>query len=374
MDSSNVGHKTNDHKRNQDGAFSRRGVFISKGVHRALVRSVVWASVALSFASVLLLLYSNERFLHISKKNEVASHLVLSELIAKIPEREPEEIKLLFVGDIMLDRGIERQIERAEDVRFPFLYIADELREADITFGNLEGPISDRGRDQGSIFSFRFNPQVIEGLSFAGFDILSLANNHIWDWGADALKDTASLLEAAGIKTVGAGKNYLEANRPAMFTVDDTTIAFFAYTTFYPRSKWAQEHTPGISQLDMETIRVALKEIQDKADIVIVSMHWGEEYKLRSNAEQQKLGQALVVAGADLVVGHHPHVIQEIERYNRGWIAYSLGNFVFDQYFSEETMRGLMLDVRVSNGEITAVNPIEVVLNERFQPRLREGS
>lgn len=142
------------------------------------------------------------------------------------------------------------------------------------------------------------------------------------------------------------------------------------YTTFYPKTLQAKGALSGISQLDLEKVREKIKEIQAKNDIIVISMHWGEEYKLRSNFQQQKLGRALIDAGADLIVGHHPHVIQEIEKYKHGWIAYSLGNFIFDQWFSEETMQGLILEVKIKDKNIAALNPIKVKLTKTFQPEI----
>ena len=106
------------------------------------------------------------------------------------------------------------------------------------------------------------------------------------------------------------------------------------------------------------------------ADIIIVSMHWGEEYQLRSNKKQQEIGRALVEAGTDIIIGHHPHVIQEIERYKNGWIAYSLGNFIFDQNFSKETMEGLMLKAIIQDKKIVEIEPVEIKINSSFQPEI----
>lgn len=330
-----------------------------------LPRILIWFLVILLILSATIFFYFQELFLDTLEK--------ISEINLPVPLREnKEEITIFLVGDIMLNRGVEYYIKKHQDFRYPFLKIADKLRAAEITFGNLEGPISNRGRDQGSIYSFRFDPKVIEGLLFAGLDVLSLANNHIWDWGKEGLVDTVSLLNAQGIKTVGAGRDYFEANKPIIFKINETKIAFLAYTTFYSQIFQAKEKQPGISQFDLEKISQKIKEIEKKVDIIIISIHWGEEYQLRSNFQQQKLGKTLIEAGADLIVGHHPHVIQEIERYNQGWIAYSLGNFVFDQAFSKETMESLILEVKIENKKISAINLIKVRLTETFQPEIYE--
>jgi len=279
---------------------------------------------------------------------------------------------LLFVGDIMLSRGVANQIKKHQDDNWPFLKISSTTQEADFTFGNLEGPISNRGEKQGSIYSFRADPEVISGLKFAGFDILSLANNHIFDWGREALEDTVTLLQDSGIETIGAGENYLEANLPAINEINNTKIAFLAYTNLYPKSLEATENSAGISSFELEKAKNNIQELKTLklADIIIVSFHWGEEYQIRSNSKQQNIAHSLIDAGADLIVGHHSHTIQELERYNNGWIAYSLGNFVFDQNFSKETAEGLILKVIIKNKEISEVLPEKIKINSAFQPEL----
>ena len=141
---------------------------------------------------------------------------------------ENETITIILVGDIMLDRGVEYMVhkEGGGDFRFPFLKIAEELQKADIIFGNLEGPISDKGTKVGSIYSFRAEPEVIEGLTFAGFDILSVANNHAFDYGREALEDTLKRLNEAGINYIGAGMNEKEAFSPIIKETNGTKIAF----------------------------------------------------------------------------------------------------------------------------------------------------
>ncbi len=293
-------------------------------------------------------------------------------------ESEDKKSTILFVGDIMLSssRGVGKQIKKENEYRYPFLRISDVLRSADLAFGNLEGPISYRGKDGGSRYSFRGNPKVIEGLKYAGFDVLSIANNHIFDWGKDAFEDTIYLLKANNIDNIGGGMNYLNANKPLVKDVNGTNVAFFAYSMvdydigFFE----AKGGTPGKSSFNKEILLKKIKKLKKTgvADIVVVSLHWGKEYSKRSQESQQKIAYSLVDAGVDIIVGHHPHVVQEVEKYKDGWIAYSLGNFVFDQNFSEETMRGLMLEVEIKNKKIDKVNPIEIQISETFQPYIKK--
>src|SRR3990167_8148448 len=142
----------------------------------------------------------------------------------KLVDEKP--ITLLFVGDIMLDRGVENIWQNYQNSRYPFLNVVDEIRKADIAFANLEGSISENGKNQKIKYSFRFDPSSVEGLKFAGFDVLSLANNHSFDWVREALEDTVNILRGNDILPVGAGINYLEANSPAIKNVAGAKIAF----------------------------------------------------------------------------------------------------------------------------------------------------
>lgn len=287
--------------------------------------------------------------------------------VANIKSPEREDISLIFVGDIMLSRHIGKVMKEKDDWIFPFREIAEELQSADILFGNLEGMISDKGEDGGGIYSFRADPRAIEGLTFAGFDVLSVANNHSFDWGGEAILDSIERLNQAGIHTVGGGKNIEEAWAPVILEKNGTVFAFFAFSEFFGGLKVGRAE---IAEIDIERIKRAISNAKNErgADIVILSVHWGEEYKTVSNDFQRDIARRAILAGANIVVGHHPHVIQEIEEYEGGLIVYSLGNFIFDQNFSEDTRKGLMLKVLFNGGEIIEVLPIEIRFNSFFQP------
>lgn len=310
----------------------------------------------------------------------------LAQITVPLYSKESKPILLIFAGDIMLDRGVEESVNKygKDDWKFPFLKIADTLREADILFGNLEGPISDKGVRVGSIYSFRAEPEVIEGLKFAGFDILSVSNNHILDYGRLAMEDTFLRLKKAEIDYVGGGFNEEEAYSPIIKEINPirkskisngasgTKIAFLAYTNLGTSYWSAKGNRPGIAWLTKESLEKGVKETKEKADLVIVSMHFGEEYQSQPNQEQKYFVKLAIDSGANLVIGHHPHIIQPVEKYNEGYIAYSLGNFVFDQVFSEKTMKGLLLKVLVKDGKIKELIPIEIEINQYFQPEIRD--
>lgn len=302
---------------------------------------------------------------------EINSFYLIATVSQPLIQKE-KPITLIFVGDIILDRGVEWAIQKygQGDWKFPFLKISSDLRGADILFGNLEGPISDKGVRVGSIYSFRNDPKAIEGLEFAGFDILSVANNHIFDYGRAAMEDSFLRLKEVGIDHLGGGFNEKEAYSPRIKEIKGMKIAFLAYTNLGTPYWSAKGERSGIAWLNKENLEKGIKKAKENADLVIVSIHFGEEYQSKSNLEQKYFAHLAIDSGADLVIGHHPHVVEEIERYKEKYIAYSLGNFIFDQSFSEETMKGLMLKVLVKNAKIDEVIPIEIKINGYFQPEI----
>ena len=284
-----------------------------------------------------------------------------------IPKQQtPQELTLLFAGDIMLDRGVEWKVNQnppaggGGDWRWPFLKIADTLQKADLVFGNLESQISDKGINVGSIYSFRANPQSLEGLTYAGFDVVSVANNHSLDYTREAFEDSLNRLWQSGIVPV--------ADVLAIKEVKDVKIGFLAYTNF-----------PGIAEVNWDNLQEVVQDIRyakSRVDILVVSVHAGEEYDKGPNEFQKVFAQSAIDAGADFLIGHHPHVIQPLVPHVRdaelGWIAYSLGNFVFDQSFSEETMQGAILKVVLEDTNIKEVSFLPTKINSSYQVELAE--
>lgn len=267
---------------------------------------------------------------------------------------EPKEIKLIFFGDIMLDRGARSSVEKNFSGDYSLLFgpTKDLIQNADIAFLNLEGPISDGGRKVGSIYSFRFNPIVATVLKDIGFDIVSFANNHVGDYSTTAFNDTLTHLKNAQILQTGAGANYEDAKTPRELIIENTKFCFLGFSDVGPDWIKAKEDSGGIllaSDPDFENI---IKSGKLGCDILVASFHWGDEYKY-FNVRQEKLAKSAIDAGADIIIGHHPHVIQDIEIYNGKIIIYSLGNFIFDQYFSPETLEGVNLSLIVKDKIIT---------------------
>jgi poly-gamma-glutamate synthesis protein (capsule biosynthesis protein) len=283
------------------------------------------------------------------------------------PERR--EYTMLFTGDVMLSRSVGSRMAAQKDWSLPFHLIVDALRNADLRYCNLECPISDRGRNLHHLYSFRADPQAIEGLKSAGFNVASQANNHTYDWGTEALVDSLDRLREAGIQPVGAGQNAMAAHYPLLVHVGSLRIAFLAYVDIDPKEAAAGVDRPGVAWLDPAQALADIRLARPLADVVIVCPHWGVEYALKPTRDQVQLAHQMIEAGADIIVGSHPHVVQPLEEYHDHWIAYSLGNFVFDQH-DPATHRGLMLRVTVRDRQIAEVLPINININSSFQAAL----
>lgn len=289
--------------------------------------------------------------------------------VGQSPPAPPRERTLLFAGDVMLSRGVGARMESEQDWAFPFQKIAETLAAADLTFANLECPVSDRGRNLHHLYSFRADTKAMEGLNQAGFDVVSIANNHAYDWGPAALLDTLDRLRAAGIRPVGAGANDLEAHYPLLLDLGGVRLAFLAYVNVDPKEATAAPGRPGVAWLDPERVLADIRFARPLADLVIVSLHWGVEYASQPQRQQVELAHRIIDAGADLIVGSHPHVVQPLEEYQGRWIAYSLGNFIFDQK-APGTRQGLVLQVKLRGRQIEGLTPLAVTIGPSMQAAL----
>ena len=276
------------------------------------------------------------------------------------------ERTLVFAGDVMLSRAVGSLMKARNDWTYPFREITETLRTADLAYCNLECPVSDQGREQHHLYSFRADPRALEGLKQAGFKVVSQANNHAYDWGAAAVLDSVERLRAAGIRTVGAGQNDLEAHYPTLVDVGGLKVGFLAYVNVDPKEATAGVDRPGVAWLDLSRAQADIRFARPLVDLLVVCPHWGVEYALQPTPEQVKLAHQMIDAGADLIVGSHPHVVQPLEQYHGRWIAYSLGNFVFDQK-NPATHHGLLLKVKVRAKQIAEVIPTPITINPQFQ-------
>ncbi len=286
---------------------------------------------------------------------------------------EPPTITVAAVGDIMFS-GSAGRLVRSKGPKAPFSSTRKILKAADVTVGNLETSLSKRGRPvPGKAFTFRGTPRAVKGLTYAGFDFLSLANNHARDYGSTALKDTIKNLDKAKIAHAGAGKNKKAAWKPAIIERNGAKIAFLGFSQIGPSNFRATSSRSGTAYtMNRKAVNKAIKAASKKADYVIVSFHWGIEKDFSANRRQVADGRAAIRSGADLVLSHHPHVIQGVEFYKKGLIAYSLGNFVFSPG-SQMGRDSMILRATLSPKGVSKVTAVPVrITNGR--PVVQKGS
>ncbi|HIL05157.1 MAG TPA: CapA family protein [Acidimicrobiia bacterium] len=232
---------------------------------------------------------------------------------------------LLAGGDVLLDRTEPEGID-------PFTKVQPDLASADVAIVNLEMAITERGEPYDKEYVFRAPGSAALTLVGAGIDVVSLANNHVFDFGREGLEDTISVLDEVGILRPGAGSNNAEAYAPRILTLDNgVRVAFVSATAVVPGGFASGADRPGVADAKWATPRVlaAVRAAAAGNDVVVVSLHWGVEREPCPNEEQRTLAQQIIEAGADLILGHHPHVLQPIETFDRSVIAYSLGNFAW---------------------------------------------
>ncbi|TSA44676.1 CapA family protein [bacterium] len=339
----------------------------------------------------------------------------------------PRVTTLLAVGDIMLSRHVGAKIEKAGNPNLPFEDIKSLFDSTDIKFGNLECPLSDSKIPLLEGLVFRCLTKDASGLAWAGFNVLSTANNHAMDQGGKNIRFTIDYLKSQGISSVGTGGNLDEAWSPATPTLsppilrsktggDEEGVPHFAFLA----ASYASANDNGKSKNDfvariedLPILQSAIKNLKSKNYIVIVSMHAGTEYTRHPNQQQIDFAHAAIDAGADIVIGHHPHWIQDIEIYppspsspgevgvpqksqsdfkgvpegrippqaggevenpHRGIIFYSLGNFVFDQMWSQDTREGLAVKLEFKNSALSTATLVPIIIDDYCCARLANGA
>jgi poly-gamma-glutamate capsule biosynthesis protein CapA/YwtB (metallophosphatase superfamily) len=286
----------------------------------------------------------------------------------------PATLTVAAVGDMIFDRRVKALIAKSGGAA-PLARVAKRLRKADLTVGNLESPLSDGGTKAAKKdVTFRGDPAAIEGLTAAGFDFLSLGNNHVLDYGAEALADTTAALDDAGIAHAGAGKNQKAAWKPGVVETGDDSTAYLSFSFVVPPGFVAQADRAGLAsgRWDVSLIEDAIRKAKRTHDYVIVSFHWGVEYKDNANAEQVKVAHRSVDAGADMVLSHHPHVIQGLEIYKKRLIAYSLGDFVFDHY-SRKTGESFIVNAEMGPSGVANITITPTYLDGYGRPAVVRG-
>ncbi|CAM4339969.1 CapA family protein [Paenibacillus typhae] len=242
-----------------------------------------------------------------------------------------QTVTLNFAGDVIFAGKVAELLQK-QGYNYSYSALDGMFKKDDLTVVNLETPITTGGVGAADKqFVFKGAPEALDALKSAGVDAVNLANNHTLDQGEQGLLDTLNHLNTRGIPYVGAGKNSKEAYTAQYFERNGIKIALLGFTRVIPRSDWAAgSGKPGLASVyDSTEALKTIAAVKQKADIVVVMVHWGKERVEQYDSTQQTLGRSFIDAGADLVIGGHPHVLQGIEPYQGKWIAYSTGNFIF---------------------------------------------
>ena len=241
-------------------------------------------------------------------------------------------VSIIFAGDILLDRGVRRQIETS-GVESLFAPDVDSLfRQADVVVGNLECPVTHVKAPVQKLYCFRGEPQWLDALKAHGFTHLNMANNHTVDQGRRGLRDTWQNVSRAGMVAVGAGENMAEASRPVLLASAPREVWLVASLRMSLENFPFLKDRPCVSQLPFDSLVTQVQRLRAEKPraVIVVSLHWGGEHTLKPMPQQRQQARRLVDAGADLLVCHHTHTLQSIEEYKGKQIYYSIGNFIFD--------------------------------------------
>lgn len=298
---------------------------------------------------------------------------------------------MALVGDLYI---------RRDDPPSLFALTGKHLTGADITFGNLEAPLTDGGTPVIGKTAFISEPRMVAALTAGGFNAVGVANNHSMDYGAEGILNTLKVLDQAKIGHTGAGRNIAQAHRPAIVEAKGVKVAFLSYASVFLPTYAAEENRPGIAKVtvatayqpparvfeqpasppiiitipnagDMELMRQDVRKAKRRADIVVISWHWGVSQGFRALVPYQiELGHAAIDAGADLIIGHHPHVLQGIEVYKGKLICYSMGNFVFPYKSPNFDIEAIILKCQIAGKRIQRTSFVPVLANDDLQPEV----
>ncbi len=284
--------------------------------------------------------------------------------------------RLAAVGDIMLARRLGQAITNGK-LDYPFANVSQHFHAADLVVGNMESALGTLGTPAPKSYPFQAPPQAAQAIAQAGIDIVSLANNHAMDYGPEALLDAINLLHNANVAPIGAGENFDAAHAPYITEVNGLTIAFFGYvnvpieaSSAFDTETWTATNTdPGLAWANPEEIMADVTAVRDQVDLVAVVLHSGFEYIEEPGEAQMAAAHAAIDAGADIVIGHHAHILQGIEYYKDGVIVYGLGNFAFDIDGDPNTA---ILNVWLDANGVRSLELIPAIIQEAGQPRIAE--
>jgi len=281
-------------------------------------------------------------FLEIPIVKKVENKLRFGDLLAK------QKTTIIITGDIMLGRSVMSKSVSLKDFNYPFLQTAEVLKSADITFGNLENPIIKNCPISNDGMIFCTDPKMISGLTFAGVDVVNLANNHTNNYGNDGLKQTEDFLQNEHIDYVGIDNLVIK-------NINDIKFGFLGFDFISKKTNNA----------DIELINNSKKQV----DVLIVITHWGNEYIAIANNTQREMAKNIFKAGADVIVGGHPHWVQDMEYIDGKPVFYSLGNFIFDQSWSEETKKGLVVRLNYEGKNLVGIDKMAIFMENFSQPK-----
>ncbi len=305
----------------------------------------------------------------------------------QVTNKEPEKITenkvtFLAVGDMMISRGVARAIDRAGTPLAPFEKMKDVFLSTDFNFGNLECPISGRENVVGKGLVFNMRTKDLEGLKKYNFKVINFANNHAMDMGINGLRNTHKVLDENGFTRLGTGENLDEAWTPKIYEVKGVKIGFVgvSYVSINDGSGAARNDYVARME-DKDRVKKAIEQLKTQgADFIVATMHAGVEYQRRPHQPQIDFAKNAIDYGADMVIGAHPHWVQIFEQYKGKYIFYSLGNFIFDQTWSRDTMEGLALKITLdskksniqtnSKTNVEQIELIPVVIENASTPRV----
>jgi len=309
--------------------------------------------------------HGNGRFRFVHCMTIRASLFLCCVVVSQALSQPSEPVVLLFAGDVTLARHIDTQV--GDNTGYVFQRWGS-VRPYDIFMVNLENPVTESNEKVEKEYNFKMSPKYFRVLRDGGINIVNAANNHIADYGRSGIFDTMRSLDSAGIRYVGIGKNLREARKPVILSLKGRKVGFLGY---HGGDRFAAtEDSAGIAPRFQGYIVEDVKKLRQQADYVVVNFHWGEELAEYPDEWQRELAHRVIEAGANLIVGHHPHVLQGIEQYRGATIAYSLGNFVFGGNARHSYDTAVLKVVLNGNQPSVELLPVSVV---RWQPRLAEG-
>jgi len=307
----------------------------------------------------------------------IALILLLSGNMVAHPQEisKGDTVTLIAVGDVSLARRIGAIIDKNPSFD-PFGKVSHIFKSADSVFCNLESVLCSKAlkpvnnEKPYNLSASAFNSRILKN---AGINIVSLSNNHIMDYGAAGLNSTCSSLTDSEIQYFGAGKNLAIATEALTIRIKNMNFAFLGYTDGMLKTDFADADTPGIAIIELERIKKDIATVRIENDVIVVSLHWGHEYSNVPTEKQKQVARSIIDYGADIIIGHHPHVLQGVESYKGKYIFYSLGNFLFDQNKSG-TESSLIAAFAFRDKRIVNVKLIPISRHNKFFPEIAQGN